>query len=203
MEFSEENHVERLNGYIIKFDMGRNTGTINGKGGVQFSFSSEAFAEKIVDLMKIPGVSFEIENGQVVHIRNDGSLPKIRDKPSSGLALFGAAKCPECKWRLPILPNKEVPKFRSVSHGRCPECSTSIKLISAFKGYHHFAAVGIIVLPAIARFFLNRLYGFMDESLFQSLAFISLLFYPVQLFLFFYLYFQEKLVRVEEVAVFE
>lgn len=203
METSEDDTNERLNGYIIKFDMGRNRGIISGKGGVKYEFSSSNFIEKIEGLNATLGVSFDLENGEAIRIANDGTLPKVGQKPNSGLAIFGAAKCLECKWRLPILPNELVPKFRRIHHGRCPNCNTSIKLLSAFKGVHHIAVIGIIFVPATARFILGRLNGIIDEQTFQAIAIISVLFYPVQILLFFYLYFQEKFVKLKSIDVFE
>jgi len=203
LETSDEIINERLNGYIIKFDMGRNRGVISGKGGVKYEFSSSNFIEKIDGLNATPGVSFDLENGEAVRIANDGTLPKVGQTPNSGLAILGAAKCPECKWRLPILPNQFVPQFRRQNHGRCPNCNTSIKLLSAFKGYHHVLAVGIFVVPATVRFFLGKLGGVMDEQTFQAISIISVLFYPVQILLFFYLYFQEKFVKLKTIDVFE
>jgi len=195
--------TKRLKGYITKFDTGRNTGIIAGPGKINYAFSSADFLEKIPDLMKIPGVSFEILNGRAIRIRPDDTLPRPSEKPRSGYAVLGAAKCPDCDWRLPILGQSSTPKFRRIHHGRCPKCTSSIKLLSAFKGYHHIVVSGIIFVPATARFFLNRSRQFLDDQTFSILALASLLFYFVQIFLFFFVYFQEKFVKMKDVEVFE
>jgi len=75
--------------------------------------------------------------------------------------------------------------------------------MSAFKGYHHIVVTGIIFIPATIRFFLGRSHPFFDNQTYGILALASLLFYVVQIFLFFFVYFQEKFVKMKDIAVFE
>jgi len=132
----------------------------------------------------------------------DPDTPRLREAPARGLAVLGAAKCPTCDWRLPILPSKHLPKVRSGESFDCPECTTPLKLRSAFIGFHHYLSVGILIIPFFLRRILLRSEAAFTEETYSVLNMMSLWFIPVQIFLFFYLYFQEKLVLNEEPETF-
>ncbi|MDB2439502.1 hypothetical protein N9W89_12375 [Hellea sp.] len=181
----------------------KNSGVILFENRKEYTFQASQISGKIPELNDYPAVIVELKNDEVVSLKFDPETPRLREAPRSGHKMLGAAKCPNCTWRIPILPSKGMGIFRNGQVFRCPECSKTIRLKSMFTGLHNYLAVSIWVIPATARWFLGRLNGIVDEQTMGMIGIISLVFYPIQLLAFFYLYIQEHLVLADDVETFE
>ena len=189
-------------GHILSFDLVKNAGVILSENRKEYAFQASQIIGKIPELNNYPAVIVEVKNDIIISVSYDAETPRLREAPRRGHKLLGAAKCPNCTWRLPILPSKGMGFFRNGKVFKCPECSKPLHLKSMFLGVHNYLAVSIWVVPGVARWFLARLNGIIDDQTMGLIAFVSLAFYPVQLFAFFYLYFQERLVIADEAEAF-
>lgn len=188
--------------HIVSFDLVKHSGVILTENKKELAFDDSCFNGKIPELNDYPAVIAILKGDDVISLTFDPETARLREVPAKGLAIFGAAKCPKCDWRLPILPSRHLPKIRKGESFDCPECATSLRLKSAFIGFHHYASVGILIVPFILRRFLLRSEGAFTEEIYAVLNMMSLWFIPVQIFLFFYLYFQESLVVNQEAETF-
>ena len=190
-------------GHILSFDLVKNAGIILSENRKEYPFQASQIFGKIPELNNYPAVLVELKNEEVVSLAFDPETPRLREAPRRGYKLLGAAKCPNCTWRIPVLPSKGMGVFRNGNVFRCPECSKSLRLKSMFRGVHNYLAVGIWVVPATARWFLNRLSSVLDEQSMALIGLASLMFYFIQILAFFYLYIQERLVLADDVRAFE
>lgn len=178
---------EPLQGYITAFDIAKNTGIVfSSADGKEYPFSAEDMIGKIPELQNYPGVFFFLSEGRAISIKYNPDAVRPKEKARKGLAILGAARCPNCDWRLPILPSAGMPKIRKGEGFKCPECETALKLNSILMGKHHYIAVGILTLGILA----FRRIPYWD---------MKLLVIPVTLLIFVYIHLLEKLV-VDEVS---
>ena len=190
-------------GHILSFDLIKNSGVILSENRKEYTFQASQIFGKIPELNDYPAVIVDLKNDEVVSLKFDPETPRLREAPRSGHKILGAAKCPNCTWRIPILPSKGMGIFRNGQAFRCPECSKSIRLKSMFTGMHNYLAVSICVIPATARWFLGRLNGIVDDQTMILISVVSLVFYPIQILAFFYLYIQERLILADDIEAFE
>lgn len=188
--------------HILSFDLVKHSGIILTENRKELVFNAAAISGTIPELNNYPAVIATLKGDDVISLIFDPDTPRLKEAPASGLAILGAAKCPNCDWRLPILPAKGLPKVRKGEKFDCPSCEMPLKLISAFIGFHHYVSVGVLVVPFLFRRILLRSDDFFTEETYSVLNIMSLWFIPVQIFLFFYLYFQEKLILDEESKAF-
>ena len=188
--------------HILSFDLIKHTGVILTENRKELAFEASAITGNIPELNNYPAVIAVLNGDDVISLTFDPETARLREAPASGLAILGAAKCPNCDWRLPILPNKHLPKVRNGESFDCPGCATPLKLYSAFIGFHHYLSVGILIVPFILRRILLRSDGVFTKETFAVLNMMSLWFIPVQIFLFYFLYFQERLVVNQEAETF-
>ena len=189
--------------HILSFDLVKNSGVILSENRKEYSFEASQIFGKIPELNNYPAVIVDFKNDEVVSLHFDPDTPRLQEAPRSGHKILGAAKCPNCTWRIPILPSKGMGVFRNGKVFRCPECSKSLRLRSLFTGMHNYLAVSIWVIPGTVRWFLGRLSGIIDEQMMSLIGLGSLMFYPLQILAFFYLYIQERLVLADDVEFFE
>ena len=189
--------------HILSFDLVKISGVILTENRKELVFDTSCFNGKIPELNDYPAVIAVLKGDEVISLTFDPDTPRLREAPRQGIKLLGAAKCPNCTWRIPILPSKGMGVFRNGQVFRCPECSESVRLKSMFTGVHNYLAFSIWVIPGTVRWFLGRLNGILDDQTMQLLSLASLLFYPIQILVFFYLYIQEKIVVAEDVGVLE
>lgn len=188
--------------HILSFDLVKHTGVILTENRKELAFEASAINGKIPELNNYPAVIAVLKGDDVISLIFDPETARLREAPASGFAILGAAKCPKCDWRLPILPNKHLPKVRNGENFECPGCVTPLKLDSAFIGFHHYLAVGILIGPMVLRRIFLRSEGAFTEETYAVLNMMSLWFIPVQIFLFYFLYFQERLVVNQESETF-
>ena len=189
--------------HILSFDLVKNSGVILCENRKEYLFEASQIFGKIPELNNYPAVIVDLKNDEVVSLHFDPDTARLQEAPRRGHKMLGAAKCPNCKWRIPILPSKGMGVFRNGKVFRCPECSKSLRLKSMFIGVHNYLAVSIWAIPATARWFLGRLNGIVDEQTMSLIGLGSLIFYPIQILAFFYLYIQERLVLADDVGSFE
>ena len=189
--------------HILSFDLVKNSGVILSENRKEYSFESSQIIGKIPELNNYPAVIVDVRNDEVVSLTFDPNTPRLQEAPRCGHKMLGAAKCPNCTWRIPILPSKGMGAFRNGRVFRCPECSKPLRLKSMFAGMHNYLAVSIWVIPATARWFLGRLNGIVDDQTMSLIGLGSLMIYPIQILAFFYLYIQERLVLADDVESFE
>jgi len=189
--------VVEFQGAITEFKL--DSGKIQLEDGRALEFKAADFLEQIDDLSDYPAVYCQVENGRAVKIRKNPDL--IITKPvRSGHAVLGAAKCPQCHWRLPMRPAKEQSALRKGDVIECPECQTPLVLNSFVSGFH-----GSFLIGLIAMFFIwnrgIRMYrraGFSNPDP-DLLAAFTPFFYLTLISLFFWIFWQEKLLRADDI----
>ncbi len=178
---------EPLKGYITAFDIAKNTGIIfSSVDGKEYSFAASDIIGKIPELQNYPGVFFSLSEGCATAVKYNPDAVRPKEKARQGLAILGVAKCPNCDWRLPILPSAGMPKIRKGEGFKCPGCETSLKLKSILVGKHHYISIGILTLGILA----FRRIPYWD---------MKLLVIPITFLIFVYIHLLEKLV-VDEVS---
>lgn len=187
---------DEFQGAITKFNLDR--GQIQIEDGRILEFNASDFSEQIDNLSDYPAIYCHIENGRAVKIRKNPDL--IITKPvRSGHAVLGAAKCPQCHWRLPMRPAKEQSSLRKGEVVDCPECKTPLVLQSFVLGFHSAFMIGLI-----AMFFIwNRGIRMYDRAGFTNpdpdlLVALTPFFYLTLILLFFWIFWQEKLLRATD-----
>lgn len=185
-----ENADGRIQGQILKFDMGRNSGIIRDVEGKTYPFEAKDLSGNYTNINLRPAVRFNIKNGKAVEIVQGGVLPPAKYRPVSGLAIRGAQKCLSCNWRLPFLLEKEIKHVRSGKTIACPACKQNMRLKSWFNNIHLPLSAGYLFLGTVG----GRLVPFWD---------IRLLVIILCIFGFFFVYGQRKFVPIRVDEVFE
>jgi len=183
-----EHTDDRIQGQILKFDMGRNVGVIRDIEGKTYPFEAKNLSGNYKNINLRPAVRFYVQDGKAVDVVQGGKLPPAKYTPVSGLALRGAQKCLSCNWRLPILLDKDIKHVRSGKTISCPSCKQNMRLKSWFNNIHFPLSAGYVFLGTVG----GRLVPFWD---------VRLLVIVLCIFGFFFVYAQGKFVpmRVDEV----
>lgn len=130
-------------GVISEFKL--DSGKIQLQDGRVLNFKASEFLEQIGGLSDYPAIYCQVENDMAVRIRHNPDLVVL--KPArSGLAVLGAAKCPSCDWRLPIMASKPQVPLRKQKSVNCPGCDTSIYLDSMVNGFHTPAIFSLFLI---------------------------------------------------------
>jgi ssDNA-binding Zn-finger/Zn-ribbon topoisomerase 1 len=142
--------TKRQNGHVIDFNIGSNRGTILSEDQNEYKFDMKIISGKIPELGNYPAVFFEVAQNEITSVAFDPDTPRLKEAPRSGLAILGAAKCPNCDWRLPLLPSAGMPRIRKGERFSCPQCNKLLKLKSILVGRHHYFSAGILIIGIIA-----------------------------------------------------
>lgn len=185
-------HSAEEQGVIIQFNL--DSGKIQLQDGRVFQFKASDFLEQIDNLYDYPGIFCQIDGDRAFNIRKNPDL--VVTKPArSGYALLGAARCPECSWRLPMMASKEQAPLRKRQSLDCPECGIHLSLRSLVNGYHRYTIFGLFASYAIwnrgVNFYARTGATNPDPDLLYA---ITPFFYLTLILLFFWIFWQEKLI---------
>lgn len=185
-------------GYIAEYNVGTKKGIVIDPEGIAYTFSGQDIIGTFPILMDRPWVSFNIDGTEATKIEYDPSITERETAPVRGIAILGAAKCPNCDWRIPILPSANVAALRRRRVAACPECGVLLKLKSMFSRSHNLIAsvIWIIILLGSREIYISGFDYFGLE--FSAFFFLVFMFYAIMLFSFVYLYLQESLILAEE-----
>ena len=181
-------------GIVIKYNIALSRGVIQSTGGETYDFSLSDLLEGIADLDECPPVYFQAEGDRAVKVRNNFDM-EIKCPIHTGSVFLGAAKCPNCTWRLPMFPEHEQAYIRRGYTIECPQCQTPLWLKSMFKRFHTSVTWGLAVAGFMAAKSMLQWWGGAESEQRPLILVVIAIVLMIFVISFFYVYLQEELIE--------
>lgn len=185
-------------GYIANYDIVTANGVIIDPEGASYTFSGQDIIGTFPVLMEKPWVRFNISGHQATEIMYEPSITERQQPVRRGMAVFGAAKCPNCDWRIPAIPSTNQALLRRKGFwAMCPECGVKLFLKSKVKGMHHYLVVliWILIIAGIRVLLVESAY--LPEEFQPYRLSLGFLFFFIMFSSLLYIHIQETLIQID------